>query len=46
MGPVRLFGRPGVAELDHVKTPYFDDLGIGDPGIDPVDAKVDLCNLA
>jgi len=45
----RLYERPGVAEtvkLDHVKRHYWDDLGIGDPAIQPVDAAVDFRNVA
>lgn len=45
----RLYDCPGVAStvrLDHVKLHYFDDLGIGNPNLIPVDAAVDFRKAA
>ncbi len=45
----RLYSLPGVADtvkLDHIKMHYFDDLGIGNPRIIPVDPYTDFRNVA
>jgi len=45
----RLYDMPGVAgtvKLDHVKRHYWDDLGIGDPAIQPADPAVDFRHVA
>ena len=45
----RLYSLPGVAEtvkLDHIKMHYFDDLGIGNPRIIPVDPAHDFRKAA
>jgi len=45
----RLYSLPGVAgtvKLDHIKMHYFDDLGIGNPRIIPVDPAVDFRKAA
>ncbi len=45
----RLYSLPGVAEtvkLDHIKMHYYDDLGVGNPRIVPVDPAIDFRKAA